>query len=343
MSILLTGACGYIGSHIAIELLQQNFSVIIVDNLSNSSQQIINTINKITNKKLFFYQNDVSNEKSLDNIFSNHNIISVIHLASLKSVNESIKNPIYYYENNIRSTLSLIKIMKKYRCYNLIFSSSATVYGNASTPLSEDSQIGIGITNPYGKTKLMIEEILSDLTVSDSQWNIMALRYFNPVGSHSSALIGDDPLNPTNLMPIIISASIQHNHNIILKDNNILNIYGDDYDTPDGTALRDYIHVVDLAKAHLKSLQKIKDFKGYNVFNLGMGKGISVLNMITTFEMINKVKVPYQLSNRREGDVPISYTLTEKANNILEWYPELTLEDMCRDSWKYAKFKYKLK
>nr|QBK88998.1 MAG: GDP-mannose 4,6 dehydratase [Mimivirus LCMiAC02] len=357
MSVLVTGGMGFIGSHICVELLNNNYKVIIVDNLCNSKIYVLDKIKQITKKEIIFYNYDLNDINDIDKIFSLHKINAVIHLAGLKAVSESIKKPLLYYQNNIVSTLNLIQIMEKYKCYNLIFSSSATVYGNSKPPYNETSAVGIGISNPYGRTKYMIEQILSDITKSDAcgnnnnNWNIISLRYFNPIGAHKSGLIGEDPNSiPNNLMPFVLKVAIQNNTKKNLGDvYKTVKIFGNDFDTIDGTGVRDYIHVCDLAIGHIKALKKINKLhqmrsiqpgacaKSYNVFNLGTGHGSSVLQVINTFKKVNKINLPYDIVDRRKGDIATSYCVTKKSNNILDWYPIYNLNDMCRDAWNYAK------
>ena len=336
MNILVTGGMGFIGSHICVELLNNNYKVIIVDNLCNSKIYVLDKIKQITQKELIFYNYDLNDIDKINNIFSLHKINAVIHLAGLKAVSESIKKPLLYYQNNIVSTLNLIQIMEKYKCYNLIFSSSATVYGNTKPPYSETSTVGIGISNPYGKTKYIIEQILTD--IGSSNWNIISLRYFNPIGAHKSGLIGEDPCSiPNNLMPFVLKVAIKNNTNKKLNDiYKTIKIFGNDFDTIDGTGVRDYIHVCDLANGHIKALDRINKLQGYNVFNLGTGHGSSVLQVIDTFKKVNKIKLPYDIVDRRKGDLAVSYCITEKSNNILNWSPIYNLNDMCRDAWNYA-------
>ena len=313
--------------------------------MANSSSDIVNTIEHITGKSIAFLEYDLTNVDLVDKVFSEHSIDWVVHLAGYKSVNGSLKEPLVYYENNILSTLNLLKVMEKHGCYNLIFSSSSTVYGVAAPPFTEDTRIGNCIPNPYGKTKYMIEEMLSDMCVSNPKWNIISLRYFNPVGSHKSGLLGDDALTPTNLMPIIANVAIENNTEVEIGDAYAqLQVFGYDYSTPDGTPLRDYVHVVDLAMGHVRSIAFIDqgNGNGYNTFNLGLGRGVSVLDMVTTFERVNKVTIPYTLCDRRGGDVPISYCTTTKAHEQLDWYPDYNLEDMCIDSWRFVKNKHKI-
>lgn len=330
LNILVTGGLGFIGSHTCVELLENHHKIIIVDNLSNSKYEVYNKISKISNKNdIFFYEFDLKNYEKLNTVFSSHKIDLVIHFAGLKSVGESVKNPIFYYEENIGMTLNLIKCMKQHDCKKIIFSSSSTVYGTPShLPMSEFDSVGISLTNPYGKTKYFQEEIFKDLHQSDNNWSIVLLRYFNPVGAHPSAVIGENPNDiPNNLMPYLL--------NVAMKKQNILNIFGNNYPTPDGTCIRDFIHVVDLAKGHLCSLKKLNT-NGVHVYNLGTGKGTSVLELVNTFEKINNIKIPYQFVEKRNGDVCASYTSSQKAYDELGWTSTLTIDDMCRDAWKFA-------
>jgi len=333
-NILVTGGCGYIGSHTCVELLKNNYRVFIIDNLSNSNKEVVGKIESITNKKIKLYIFDLLNIKKLNDVFENNKFEAVIHFAGYKAVSESIGKPILYYKNNIGSTINLLEIMKKHGCYNLIFSSSATVYGQSRSPLTETSDVGIGITNPYGQTKYMIEQILKDVCRSDKRFNITVLRYFNPIGCHG--VIGENPNDtPNNLMPFILKVATQNNTDCFIDDKyNFLSIFGNDYQTVDGTCIRDYIHVVDLAKGHIKSLQYINN---YHVYNLGTGKGTSVLEMINLFKKVNNVKLPYKIVGRREGDIDVVYCNPEKAYRELGWKTELTNEDMCVSAWKFQK------
>lgn len=328
MKILVTGGLGYIGSHTVIELLNNNYEVVVIDNLSNSSLDIIDKIKEITKKDFICYQEDVCNEEILEKIFNSHKIDAVIHFAGYKAVGESVEKPIMYYENNLVSTLHLCKKMIKHNCYNIIFSSSATVYGNPEKlPITEDCKVG-GTTNPYGTSKLMIEKILADITISNADFKAIVLRYFNPIGAHPSGLIGENPKGiPNNLMPYIVR--------VASGELEILSIFGDDYDTPDGTGVRDYIHVVDLARGHLKALEKISKIKGIDYFNLGTGVGYSVLDMVKTFEKVNKVNVPYKIVDRRPGDIATVYADAKKAYKELGWKAEYGIEEMMRDSYNY--------
>jgi UDP-glucose 4-epimerase len=338
-NIILTGGLGFIGSHTYLELIN-DYNVIIIDNLFNSNIKVIDKLQQISNSKLsniIFYQVNLLDKQKLDDIFNIHKPYAVIHFAGLKAVGESVQNPLYYYQNNLISTLNLLEVMKKYECFNLIFSSSCTVYGNQKSPLLENYEIGKNITNPYGQTKFMIETILQDMHIANNKWNIISLRYFNPVGAHHSGLIGEDPKNiPNNLMPFILKVAINNNTDYNLGSNyDELNIFGDDYNTHDGSCIRDYIHVVDLAKGHVKALYKLSELTGYNVYNLGTGNGISVLEMVNTFMKVNNVNIPYKITHRRPGDLPITYCNPIKSKKELGWKAELTLEDICKDSWKF--------
>lgn len=326
MKILLTGGLGYIGSHTLVELLDNNYEVIVIDNFSNSKPDVIENVKKITNKTFKFYEGDICDKEILEKVFSENKIDAVIHFAGYKAVGESVNNPLKYYRNNLDSTLSLLEVMNKFSCKKLVFSSSATVYGNPKTlPIKED--FDLSTTNPYGTTKLVIEGILKDLYKSDSSWNITILRYFNPIGAHSSGLIGENPNDiPNNLMPYIVKVAT----GIYPK----LNIFGNDYDTIDGTGVRDYIHVVDLAKGHVKA---IEHFDNLSIYNLGTGHGYSVLDLVNTFMKINNVNIPYEITDRRPGDVAACYADASKALEKLEWEATKTLEDMCRDAYNYAK------
>lgn len=329
MSILVTGGCGFIGSHIAVELLLANYDVVIIDNLTNSKNDVIEKIKQLTNKELTFYQGNVQDKTLLENIFKKHNISAVIHLAGYKSVGESVKMPIQYYRNNIESTLVLCEVMQKFGVKNLVFSSSATVYGNPKElPIKETSPIAHA-TNPYGETKIIIERILNDLYISDNAWNIALLRYFNPIGAHQSGLIGENPNDiPNNLMPYIIK--------VALNEFAELSIFGNDYDTPDGTGIRDYIHVVDLAKGHLKALEWVLNQNGIDAFNLGTGKGYSVLELVNTFKKVNNVNIPYKIVQRRDGDVAICYADINYAKEKLKWQAQFSIDEMVRDAYNFA-------
>lgn len=323
--VLVTGGLGYIGSHTVIELIEEGFEPIVIDNLSNSKLEVKDKIEKITGKKLKVYIEDVCNEESLDKIMTENNITDVIHFAGYKAVGESVAKPIMYYENNLLSTISLLKQMKKHHVKNIIFSSSATVYGQPEKlPITEDSKVG-GTTNPYGTTKLMIEKILSDVYKSDNEMNITILRYFNPVGGHVSGLLGESPNGiPNNLMPYIVRVAVGKLE--------CLSVFGNDYDTKDGTGVRDYIHVVDLAKGHIAA---IKHMDGLRYYNLGTGTGYSVLELVNAFEKVNNLKVNYKIVERRPGDIASCYADPSKALKGLNWKAEKTLEDMMKDSYRF--------
>lgn len=328
MNVLVTGGLGFIGSHTVVELLKEDNEVIIVDNLYNSNIEVLEKLEKITGKKIKFYQYDLTNKLQVEEIFSENHIDSVIHFAGYKAVGESVKEPLMYYSNNLISTINLLEMMKKYQVKKIVFSSSATVYGVQEVPKYVETMKVGETTSPYGTTKVMIEKMLEDLYASDNSWNITLLRYFNPVGAHESGLIGEDPKGiPNNLMPYVMKVAAGK-----LEQ---LSIFGNDYPTPDGTCIRDYIHVVDLAKGHVKALKNAPE--GLNVYNLGSGKGISVLELVTTFEQINKLKVNYKIVGRRAGDLPEFFADPTKALNELKWKTEKTLEDICRDTWNYQK------
>ena len=328
MKILVTGGLGFIGSHTSVELINAGMEVIIVDNLYNSKESVLDKIEQITNKKVKLYKKDLTDKEEVERIFNGEKIDAVIHFAGFKAVGESVREPLMYYSNNLISTINLLEVMKKHNVKNFIFSSSATVYGDQGLTKYAES-VGRGkTTNPYGTTKAMIEKMLEDLYASDNTWNITILRYFNPVGAHESGLIGESPNGiPNNLMPYVMR--------VASKKLEILSVYGNDYPTPDGTGIRDYIHVVDLAKGHVKALQNAP--KGLNIYNLGSGKGASVLELVNTFQKVNGVKVNYKITGRREGDLPEYYADAEKAYKELGWKTEKTLEDICRDSWNFEK------
>lgn len=338
MSILVTGGAGYIGSHTVIELLNNNEEVIIVDNFSNSKKEVLDAIKEITKKDFKFYEIDYLDREKLEEVFKeNPDIESVINFAGFKAVGESVQKPIDYYINNISGALVLLDTMKKYNVKSFVFSSSATVYGEPERiPLTEDCKVG-GTTNPYGTTKLFIEQILQDIYKSDNTWNIAILRYFNPVGAHESKLIGEEPNGiPNNLMPYIVRVAAG-----ILPE---LSVFGNDYNTHDGTGVRDYIHVVDLAKGHLKAIEKLrKEQKGLFIYNLGTGIGYSVLDMVNAFEKATGKKVPYKITERRPGDIATCYSDPTKAKKELDWETEKTLEDMCKDSWNFINNKVNYK
>jgi UDP-glucose 4-epimerase len=330
LNILLTGGAGYIGSHTAVELLGRGYQVIIADNYSNSNPEVIRRIEKISGIPVLVHDIDVTNINSLDKLFSQYHIDAVIHFAGLKAVGESVKMPLRYYRNNIDSTLSLLEMIDRHNVCNLIFSSSATVYGIPEIlPLTENMKVG-QCTNPYGWTKLMIEQIIKDHAVANPDFSAVLLRYFNPVGAHPSGLIGENPRGvPNNLMPYVTQVAAGK-----LKE---LHIFGSDYPTKDGTGVRDYIHVVDLAKGHIAAIDFCVKHKGVEVFNLGTGVGHSVLDMVNTFISVNHVNVPYCLDKRRPGDIAACYADPTKANGILGWRAELGLKDMCRDTWNWQK------
>ena len=327
MKILVTGGCGFIGSHTCCELLDNNYEVVIIDNLCNSKRNVIDKIKKITGKDIAFYEEDVCNKEALKVIFEEHKIDAVVHFAGLKAVGESVAKPLMYYRNNLDSTLSLLEVMNEYNCKKIVFSSSATVYGTPeSLPIKED--FPLSTTNPYGSTKLMIEDIMRDLYVSDNDWSIALLRYFNPIGAHKSGLIGENPNGiPNNLMPYIIKVATGE-----LPE---LSVFGNDYDTPDGTGVRDYIHVVDLAKGHIKAIEKVLSTKEVDCYNLGTGKGYSVLDLVKTFEKVNDVKVNYRITDRRPGDIVACYADPAYALKKLGWKAEKDIEEMCRDSYNF--------
>jgi UDP-glucose 4-epimerase len=332
-TILVSGGLGFIGSHTVIELLNSGFNIIIIDNLVNSSIHVftkIIKITKITDKSRLKYSNiDIRNRIQLDNLFTSNSIYAVIHFASLKAVGHSIKAPLEYYDNNVAGTINLLQIMSKYNCKKIIFSSSATVYGMNTYPVCEDANTGDGITNPYGKTKYMLENILEDLYKSDNSWSIVILRYFNPIGAHPSGLIGENPNDiPNNLFPYLLKVAVGKLEKLC--------IFGNDYDTRDGTCIRDFIHVVDLALGHIASLKKLDD-TGINTYNLGTGKGTTVLELINTFEKINNIKIKYDISQRRDGDLEVVYANSEKAFQEIGWKSTYTVEDMCRHGYNFIK------
>ncbi|HFI0272298.1 TPA: UDP-glucose 4-epimerase GalE [Streptococcus suis] len=327
MSILVTGGAGYIGSHTVVELLKLGKEVVIVDNLSNSSILVLDRIEEITGKRPTFYELDVADKAALRSVFEKESIEAAIHFAGYKAVGESVEKPVMYYENNIMSTLALVEVMAEFGVKKIVFSSSATVYGlNNPSPLVEN--MPTSATNPYGYTKVMLEQILRDLEVSDKEWSVALLRYFNPIGAHESGLIGEDPAGiPNNLMPFIAQVAVGKRAE--------LSVFGNDYDTVDGTGVRDYIHVVDLALGHIKALEKISDTTGVYTYNLGSGQGTSVLELVEAFEKVNGVPVPYKIVDRRPGDVATCYANADKALAELNWKTEKTTEDMCRDTWNW--------
>ena len=327
MSVLVTGGLGYIGSHTVVELLNLDKEVIIVDNFSNSNPIVLDRIKDITGKKFKFYEIDTTNTEELEVVFKENNIDSVIHFAAYKAVGESVEKPLEYYSNNIINTLTVLNLMKKYNVKNFVFSSSATVYGDPHTcPITED--FPLSTTNPYGSTKLMIEDMLRDIAKSDPSFNIAILRYFNPVGAHESGLIGEEPNGiPNNLMPYITKVAVGN-----LKE---LSVFGNDYNTHDGTGIRDYIHVVDLAKGHIKALDKLSTNCGLVTYNLGTGNGYSVLDMVKAFSKASGQEIPYKIVDRRPGDVAMCYADPTKANNELGWKAEFGIDRMCEDSWRW--------
>ncbi len=328
MKILVTGGMGYIGSHTCVELLNLGMEVVIVDNLANSNPEVLNRVETITGKRPLFYEVDVCDEQALSKVFDEHTIDCVIHFAGMKAVGESVAMPERYYINNLGSTLTLCRVMAAHNVKRIIFSSSATVYsGDNEMPLRETSKTG-NCTNPYGWTKYMGEQILRDIALADKEWSVVLLRYFNPIGAHSSGLIGEDPKGiPNNLMPYISQVAVGR------RDH--LSVFGNDYDTPDGTGVRDYIHVVDLAKGHVAAISYAMDNTGAEVFNFGTGTGCSVLDMVNAFASVNNVAVPYEIAPRRPGDLAICYADPAKSLEKLSWKAEKNLEDMCRDVWKW--------
>lgn len=327
MKVFVTGGLGYIGSHACVELLEQGHDVVIADNLANSSAAVLERIHEITGKRPVFYESDVRDIQNIEKVFDDHPIDAVIHFAGLKSVGESIKDPLLYYDVNIISTLSLLKVMRSHNVKRLLFSSSATVYGTPSRlPITESDPVGNGITNAYGRTKYIIEQILADESRADESLEISVLRYFNPIGAHASGLIGESPRStPNNLLPYITQVAVGKLDK--------LSIYGGDYDTPDGTGIRDYIHVVDLAQGHIAALNASK--KGIDYYNLGTGHGVSVLELVRLFERVSSVNIPYAITKRRPGDVADCYASVEKASRELGWHTKKTTEDGCRDSWNW--------
>ena len=329
MAILLPGGAGYIGSHTAVELLNAGKEIVIIDNFSNSKPEVLDKIKQITGKNFKFYEMDYSNKEELNKVFTENKIDAVLNFAGYKAVGESVKKPIEYYMNNISGALVLLDVMRAHNCKKFIFSSSATVYGDpAIVPITEEFPTG-GTTNPYGTTKLFIEQILKDIYNSDNSWDICILRYFNPVGAHESGLIGEEPQGiPNNLMPYVARVAAG-----ILPE---LSVFGNDYDTPDGTGVRDYIHVVDLAKGHVKALEKLdKEHEGLFIYNLGTGTGYSVLDMVKAFEKATGKEVKYKIAPRRPGDIAKCYADPAKAKIELGWVAEKNLDDMCKDSWHY--------
>ena len=329
MKIFVTGGTGYIGSHTCVELLNAGYEVVVIDNFSNSKPDVIDKIKSITGKDFKFYEGDVCDKDLLVKIFSENEINAVIHFAGYKAVGESVSKPLMYYRNNIDSTLTLLEVMSEFNCKKIVFSSSATVYGKPeSLPIRED--FSLSTTNPYGATKLMIEDILRDLYVSDNEFSIAILRYFNPIGAHSSGLIGENPNDiPNNLMPYIVK--------VASGKLEVLSVFGNDYDTHDGTGVRDYIHVVDLAKGHLKAIEKVLKDTGVDAYNLGTGNGYSVLDLVNTFMKVNNINVNYKIVDRRPGDIDACYADPSKAYEVLGWKAELDINRMCLDAYNFVK------
>ncbi len=330
MTILVTGGAGYIGTHTLVELINFGHDVVVIDNFSNSSYEALKRVERITGCSIQFYALDIRNQDELDKVCRNYEFDACIHFAGLKAVAESVEKPLEYYENNIGGTLNLLKVLNKYNCKNIIFSSSATVYGDVrEVPITEESPKGL-CTNPYGWTKWMIEQVLMDLHTADSSWNVVLLRYFNPVGAHGSGLIGEDPNGiPSNLMPYITQVAVGK-----LKK---LTIFGNDYPTSDGTAVRDYIHVVDLARGHVAALKAIEQNCGMVIYNLGTGIGYSVLEVLKSFEEVTGVSIPHEFGPRRPGDVACNYSNPQKAYIDFGWKAEYGIKDMCRDAWNWQK------
>ncbi len=328
MKILVTGGAGYIGSHCCLELLNNGYEVVVLDDLSNSCKESLKRVEELAGKSLTFYEGSMLDAEILDRVFSAHTIDCVIHFAGLKAVGESVEKPLEYYENNITGTLTLLRMMRSYGCKNLIFSSSATVYGDpVEIPITENCPKGQS-TNPYGWTKSMIEQILMDVAHADSEWNIVLLRYFNPIGAHKSGRIGENPRGiPNNLMPYISQVAV--------GIRNELSVFGNDYNTPDGTGVRDYIHVLDLVDGHVKALSKIKENAGLCIYNLGTGKGVSVLDLVKSFEEANGVKIPYSIKERRPGDIAMCYADASKAKRELGWEAKNDVIDMCKDTYRW--------
>ena len=329
MKILVSGGTGYIGSHTCVELLNKGYDVVAFDNLYNSKIDVVDRVEKITGKKLIFYKADMLDKESMRPIFEEHKFDAVIHFAALKAVGESVQKPLAYYKNNISGSLNLCELMNEYGCKRIIFSSSATVYGAPKTvPITED--FPLSTTNPYGSTKLMLERIFSDFCVPDPEWSVVLLRYFNPIGAHESGLLGESPNGiPNNLMPYIAQ--------VAAGKLECLGVFGNDYDTPDGTGVRDYIHVVDLAKGHVNAVEKVTSSTGVNIYNLGTGIGYSVLDIVKAFEAANGIKIPYVIKPRRAGDIAICYANPGKAKRELGWEAKYDLERMCKDSWNFTK------
>ena len=330
MSILVTGGVGFIGSHTVVELQNAGYDVVVLDNLCNANPKVLDRIEAITGRKVPFYKADIRDREALNEIFEKESIDSVIHFSGLKAVGESVQKPLEYYDNNIAGTLVLVDVMRQHGCKNIIFSSSATVYGDpAFVPITEECPKGV-CTNPYGWTKSMLEQILSDIQKADNEWNVVLLRYFNPIGAHKSGTIGENPNGiPNNLMPYITQVAVGKREE--------LGVFGDDYDTPDGTGVRDYIHVVDLALGHVKALKKIEEKAGLKIYNLGTGCGYSVLDVVHNFEKASGVKIPYSIKPRRAGDIATCYADAAKAKEELGWEAQYGILEMCEDSWRWQK------
>ena len=328
MAILVTGGAGYIGSHTCVELLNEGYEVVVVDNLSNSSAKALNRVEKITGKKVTFYEVDILDREGLIQVFEKEKIDSVIHFAGLKAVGESVRKPLEYYHNNITGTLILCDVMRQYGCKNIVFSSSATVYGDpAFVPITEECPKG-KCTNPYGQTKSMLEQVLTDLNVADPEWNVILLRYFNPIGAHESGMIGEDPKGiPNNLVPYIAQVAVGRLE--------CLSVFGNDYDTPDGTGVRDYIHVVDLAVGHVRAIEKLNDKEGVLIYNLGTGNGYSVLDVVKAYEKASGKEIKYEIKPRRAGDIATCYAVATKAKEELHWEAKRGIEEMCADSFRW--------
>ena len=328
MAILVTGGAGYIGSHTCVELLNEGYEVVVVDNLCNSSEKSLERVEQITGKKVTFYKVDLLDREALTEVFEKEQIDSVIHFAGLKAVGESVSKPLEYYHNNITGTLILCDVMRKFGCKNIVFSSSATVYGDpAFIPITEECPKG-QCTNPYGQTKSMLEQILTDLNVADSEWNVILLRYFNPIGAHKSGLIGEDPKGlPNNLVPYIAQVAVGRLE--------CLSVFGNDYDTPDGTGVRDYIHVVDLAVGHVRAIEKLNDKEGVLIYNLGTGNGYSVLDVVKAYEKASGKEIKYEIKPRRAGDIATCYAVATKAKEELHWEAKRGIEEMCADSFRW--------
>jgi UDP-glucose 4-epimerase len=327
MNILVTGGAGYIGSHTCVELLEEGYDIIIVDNLVNSKEESLRRVQEITGKKVQFYKINLLDRNDLENVFRSHPIEAVIHFAGLKAMGESVKIPLEYFHNNVSGTLTLLQVMQKYTIRKIVFSSTAGVYGEAKkVPITEE--FPLSVLNPYSRSKLMIEDILRDLNNSEPGWNIALLRYFNPVGAHKSGMIGEDPNDvPNNLMPYVAQVAVGKRPYV--------RVWGNDYPTPDGTGIRDYIHVMDLATGHIKALEKLENEPGLVTYNLGTGRGYSVMEVIMAFEKACKHKIPYKIMERRPGDAAISYADPSKANEELGWFANMTIDEMCADAWHW--------